>query len=242
MEHKHTDLFLLLLQLKSYLVSMIDTPEKCAGSFNFTEEFLQRRYPELEIKILDLLQEQGLNDDCDIIFDERAHIKFQEIVRAEQPQLSLEKIIEKSGIDSSGIEIINNYLSKYQSTRDRNLQIIIGQLFQIIKAWAHLQIAEEKFDELSALLELDVIRKSETEELEKVGEIADSTHSRITSLSHKYLKMLSDYYFDFGGNIELKNFIDQLELFKKDVEKKYAELFEVHGLNNESSPNDNNSK
>jgi len=242
MEPENTDLFLVLLKLKSYLVSMIDSSENCDGSFNFTEEFLQRRYPDLEPKIIDLLQDQGLNDDCDIVFDENAHIKFQEIVKTEQPQLSLEEIIEKSGIDLNGIEIINNYLIKYQSARDNNLQIIVGQLFQIIKAWAHLQIAEDKFDELSTLLELDVIRKNETKELEKVGEITDSTHSRITSLSHQYLKMLSDYYFDFGGNVELKNFIDQLSLFKKDVEKKYAELFKVHGLNNESSPDDNNSK
>jgi hypothetical protein len=42
--------------------------------------------------------------------------------------------------------------------------------------------------------------------------------------------LLTDYYFHYGGDLTLIEFVEELEKIKVTVFKKYADLFKKHGL------------
>ena len=52
MENEKFNLLFTLLRLKSYLISLIDDPDNCGDTFQFTEEYLSRIYPEKSTEII----------------------------------------------------------------------------------------------------------------------------------------------------------------------------------------------
>ena len=73
------DLFVKLVKLKSYLVSMIDNYNDSPESLYHTEEFLDLRYPEEKDEIIALLKENNIFSDREIVFDTQIHMKFKSI-------------------------------------------------------------------------------------------------------------------------------------------------------------------
>ena len=47
---------------------------------------------------------------------------------------------------------------------------------------------------------------------------------KLKALTNKYLDMLSDYYFNYGGDVQLKTFLFDLKKYIKKVEGKYDNL------------------
>ena len=54
-------------------------------------------------------------------------------------------------------------------------------------------------------------------------------------------KLLTDYYFEYGGNVSLQAFLDKLQKSNSDVAKKYAELFKKYGLDPDEFKQENDS-
>ena len=94
MSSEQFDLFLILLKLKSYLVSLVDKPETENNPFELTEEYLDRKYPDHKEEVLELLVSFKINGDADIAFDEKMHLKFKEMVKAKEGAYNLSSILE----------------------------------------------------------------------------------------------------------------------------------------------------
>ena len=52
-----------------------------------------------------------------------------------------------------------------------------------------------------------------------------ASYKAISKLTQFYLEQLIDYYFTFGGDIPLADFIKSLDDFKSITDEKYKELF-----------------
>lgn len=76
MDSQKQDLFFILLRLKSYLISLIDKAENCENEFKFTEEFLERCFPEEKTEIINILEDNKIYGDCDIVFNDKIHLVF----------------------------------------------------------------------------------------------------------------------------------------------------------------------
>lgn len=98
MSTEQFDLFLILLKLKSYLISLIDNPDFNSESLKLTEEFLDRKYPELTSQVLEMFEEYDIHDDSEIAFNEKIHLKFKEMVKSKAGSLKLDFILEKYNI------------------------------------------------------------------------------------------------------------------------------------------------
>jgi hypothetical protein len=220
------DLFVKLVKLKSYLVSMIDNYDESPESLYHTEEFLDLRFPEEKEEIITLLKENKIVSDREIVFDTQMHMKFKNIAEGMPKGVTLESIFEQVGINSDEFESIEAFLDKYKSKREEELKNIVETLLQLAKLWVqHLEI-ENSADDLLALHEEDVIRPEENEEMEDVSKNSESSLMKLTAITSKYLDMLSNYYFSYGGDIQLKSFVFDLEKYIKKIEAKYKTLLD----------------
>ena len=189
-----------------------------------TEEFLDLRFPQDKEEIISLLKENSVLSDREIVFDTGIHIKFKNIVEGIPKGMSLESIFEKVGISSDEFESIEAFISKYKNQREEELKEIVEILLQLAKLWVnHLEI-ENSVDDLLALHEEEVIRPEEGAVMANADKSSVSSLMKLTALSNKYLDMLSNYFFNYGGDIQLKTFLFDLEKFIKKVEGKYENL------------------
>ena len=79
----------------------------------------------------------------------------------------------------------------------------------------------------------DVIRPDEEKSLDALDDTTAKAFNTISLFTKKYIELLTDYYFTYGGDISLKDFVEDLEKTKKSVAKKYLELFQKYGLDSE---------
>lgn len=225
-----TDLFYILLKLRSYLVSLINSPEECDDTFTFTEEFLDRRYPEMKEIIMDLLLANGINSDYDIAFNEKIVFKFKDMIAETEKRTDISVLLKKYDIDAISLERDRKKLESFQNKRERELNKVIENLFQLAANWAVHRELENKVDDYSTLSEEDLIRPEEEKSFDTLGKNTDASFDKISKLTEKYIHLLTDYYFRYGGDLTLIEFAEELEKIKVSVFKKYADLLKKHGF------------
>lgn len=225
MQPETFDLFLVLIKLKSYLISLIDEPEECYNNLNLTREYFDRRYPEKKDFIIDLLEQNNIHSDCDIVFDEQVHEKFKNIVYGNN-QVDLLSLLNKFEIDSGNL----NDNANLRSERDEKLKQIIKLLFKLTKIWNSRKELEENVEDYAVLLEEEVLRPEEELHLINLDKITSISFETITVLTKRYIELYVDYYFSYGGDVSLKRFVNEIHLIKKLVTKKYYDLYKKNGL------------
>lgn len=232
MSTEQFDLFLILLRLKSYLVSLLDHPSMGSDNLDYTDEFLERKYPERKTEILELLVSNNINCDSEIAFDEKIHTKFKEIIKGKEKAFHLSTILEKLHIENIEETTREKTIEELRSSRDQKLREIVSALLQLARIWSQRSELEEYVDHFSILEEEDLIRPEEIEELGKLDKDTSKSFNAITKLTEIYLEQLTEYYFKYGGDIELADFIKDLDKVKKLFQEKYDDLFKKSGLKN----------
>jgi len=224
------DLFYILLKLRSYLVSLINSPEECDDTFAFTEEFLERRFPEMKEEIMELLIDNGINNDYDIAFNEKIVFKFKDMISGTEKRTDITTLLKKFDIDTISLERDKKKSESFKNERERELNKVIETLFQLAANWAVHRELENKVDDYSTLSEEDLIRPEEEKNYDTLDKNTNASFDKISKLTEKYIHLLTDYYFHYGGDLTLIEFAEGLEKIKVSVFKKYAELFKKHGL------------
>ena len=233
MNSEKSNIFYTLLKLKSYLVSLMDEPAEAYSNFNYTEEYLDRKFPAQKDEIIDLLERNGIYSDSDIAFDEKIIIKFREMTSKKDAQNSLAKILEELEIETRSIGSKEEERSNYIKERGEKLNKILSVLFQLATNWAVLIELEDKVDDYSMLNDEQVLRPDEEKSLDALDDTTSKSFNVISDLTKSYVNLLTDFYFNYGGNLALKDFVEELHELKKNVEKKYYDLFKSHGLDTE---------
>ena len=227
------NLFLTLLKLKSYLASMIDEQSELYNNLNYSKEYLERRYPDKSQVILNLLEENGIYTDAEINFDDKIIYKFRAIANKSEDQVDLLSLLDKLEIEAKDIIKNDGARLSFISEREKKLSEILDSLFQLATNWAVLKELEDKVDNYSILDEEELIRPDEEKNLNTLDNTTSKAFSILSDLTKKYLQELTDFYFTFGGDVALKEFVHELDNVKKSVVKKYSDLFKEHGLDQE---------
>lgn len=230
MSNDKNNLFLTLLKLKSYLASMIDERSDLYNNFNLTNEYLDRRLPGKKSEIISLLEDNGIYSDVEIAFDERIIFKFRAIAEKTKENISLISLLNKLEIEAKDEVIKDEARVNFITEREKRLGEILELLFQLATNWAVLKELEDKVDDYSILDEEEVIRPEEEKNLNALDNTTSRAFNVISDLTKKYIQKLIEYYFTFGGDIALKEFIDELEETRNEVARKYYELFKKSGL------------
>lgn len=230
MEPEKIKLYFILLRLKSYLVSLLDNPDDCSNDFDYTREFLSRRYPERIEEIIDILREHEINSDCDIAFDQNVQAKFKAIVDEEITKIDLETMLTNLEIETKELLQKEKEFDKLKDERENYIKNILASLFQLSKIWVAHKNLQTDIDNYSTLDEEEILRSEEIEELKRLSTDTNLSFDVIAKLTMKYLTELSDFYFHFGGNLNLNNFMNELESLREGIDKKYENLFRKHGL------------
>ncbi len=226
-------LFLTLLKLKSYLASMIDERAEKYNNLNYTKEYLERRYPDMSQAILNLLEENGIFTDSEITFDDKIIFKFRAIADNSKEQMNLISLLNKLEIETKDIALKEGARSSYISEREKKLSEILDLLFQLATNWAVLKEIEDKIDNYSVLDEEEVLRTDEEKNLSELDDTTDKAFAILSHLTIIYLEKLVDYFFTYGGDVALKDFVQELDNVKKSFIVKYSDLFKKHGLDSE---------
>ncbi|KAB2837641.1 MAG: hypothetical protein F9K45_12440, partial [Melioribacteraceae bacterium] len=161
MDSDKKDLYFILLRLKSYLISLIDNAENCDNEFKFTEEFLERCFPDEKNEIINLLENNKIFGDCDIVFNDKIHLVFKKIALQNNSKLDLESILHKFDINSEELIGSQKEIENYIAERENNLKLILETLFNLAKEWAAHKEIESNVDNYSILNDEDVIRPDE---------------------------------------------------------------------------------
>jgi hypothetical protein len=233
MNADHYSLLMILFKLKSYLMSMIDDPKNCSENLEYTEEFLERKYPELKDEIIDLLIENDIKNDCEIAFNEKIQFVFKQIIGQSENHDDLPSILNKFQIDADELQNVQNKLDAMKNERIKRLDNILEILIILTKYWAQHQELENIVDDYSTLEEEDLIRPEEEEDLTVLDKNTAISFNHLSKHTITYLKLLTDYFFKYGGDISLFNFMKDLDNLKSNVVAKYSALFKDHGLDND---------
>lgn len=229
MSNEPNNLLFTLLKIKSFLLSMLETVEEGSKSLELTEEFLERRFPDLKEEILDILISHGITTDAEIAFDQRMHLKFKDISDELDGRQTLEKLLKEFEI-IIGADKNEKVLDSIKLEREEKLKIVVSHLLKLAKVWTiHNQI-EAEVDDFSKLTDEELIRPDEEKKLELLTEKTAESFTLISSLTHQYLELFAEYYFNYGGDIPLDNFLKELEELKEFTAGKYRDLFIKHGL------------
>ncbi len=230
MTNKNFDNFLILLRVKSYLISMLDEPDSSAISLELTEEYLGKKYPEKKEEILHMLNSHQIVSDSQIAFDENIHLKFRKIIIDEHKNEDIQAILEKYNINALNTTPKERTIENYRADREKRLKEIITVLLQIAKSWTERGQLEDDFEDYSLLSEEEMIRPTEEQKLGSLNEDTSKSYQRISDFTQLYLELLIDYFFHFGGDLTLIQFLQSLEESKKSASKKYYELIKKSGI------------
>ncbi|NLT49595.1 MAG: hypothetical protein GXX85_01595 [Ignavibacteria bacterium] len=230
MENKKFDLFFTLLRLKSYLVSLLDSPDDSPEELVYTAEFLERKFPSVKDDVLKLLQDNDIFTDATIAFDETIHIKFKEIVEAKFNSFELGKILDELSIKSESSGSRSVKIEIWQKERSEKLNKILGLLYQLAKNWIIHKDLENKIDDYSILENEELLRPEEEKKLLEFGTSGAASFEIISEQSKKYIELLIDYYFNYGGDIPLNDFVLYLEKVRNMLDNRYKALFKKYGL------------
>jgi hypothetical protein len=229
MTQKRFDLLFTLLKLKSYLISLVDDQEEVVSSFQYTDEYLSRKAPDRKDEIMDLLKENGINSDIDIAFDEQVHLKFKEIAMKTISIVDLPKFLDELQIESAELKKSDTHVAE----REEKLKEILGILFKIAKSWTIRKELETDVDNYSTLAEEDVIRPDEKKIVTGLGNVTSISFEQISKQTIYYLEQMIDYYFYYGGDLNLEKFLESLGQIRDLVTSKYLELFRNSGMDEE---------
>ncbi len=199
-------------------------------SFEYTEEYLLRKYPERKEEVIQLLKENKIESDGQIAFDENIQHKFKEIVIGPDSPQKLSEILDKFQIAAISDTLKEKILDGIKHSRQQKLKEIVSVLLQLARIWTKRNEIENSIEDFSLLDEEDLIRPEELRELGQLDHATSVSYKTISKLSEIYLEQLADYYFRFGGDVSLVQFIDSMEEFKRIVSLKYRDLFNEHGL------------
>ncbi len=233
MNSDKSNLFLTLLKLKSYLVSMIDERKDEFDNFNLTSEYLERRFPEKKREIITILEDNGIYSDSEIAFNDKIILQFRAIANRAKSNRDLMSLLKELEIEAKDISGVDSSRLSYISEREKKVTKILDLLFQLATNWAVLKELEDKVDDYSVLDEEEVIRPEEEKSLSYLDNNASQAFNLITDLTKKYINDLIDYYFTFGGDLALKDFVDSLNDLGASVNKKYSDLFKRFGFDPE---------
>src|SRR4030042_2865105 len=142
MEPERIKLYFILLRLKSFLVSFLDSPEDCEDNFIYTEEFLGRRYPDKREEIINMLREYDVKNDCEIAFDHNIQFKFRAMVDKGNTKVDLEIVLNNLEIEINDSLLKDKEIGKIRLKREEEIKNILASLFKLSKIWIahkHLQ-------------------------------------------------------------------------------------------------------
>jgi hypothetical protein len=227
MSSENFNLFYILVKLKFYLVGLLDSPEK-STTFYLTEEFLDRRVPDRKPEIMKTLKTYGISSDSEIAFDDSVILKFREIVKEKEQRKDITDILQNFAIESNALD--TPLSDEYRSEREKLVHDLLESLFQLSSNWVMHKELENKFEDYSILDEEEVIRPDEEEKLNVLNSNTSTSFKMITALTTHYIDLLAEFYFRYGGDIQLKEFWNNLDKIKLDIETKYKDLFRNSGL------------
>lgn len=230
MSEENEDIFFILLRLKSFLLAMINNPDECTQDFTYTEEYLERKYPEKAEEILSLLIEHKLTNDCDIAFNEKVHIIFKDIASSFSNNLDLNSILSKYEIETLSTETKDSELEAIRLEKEQKIKRIVLTLFQVAKIWSSHNDIDNTIDNFSFLEDIELIRPEEMKKLNELDRSSQASFKTIKELTSTYIREMIDYLFRYGGDFTLKEFSENLEELNKLISGKYKELFNSSGL------------
>ena len=229
MSNEPNNILFTLLKIKSFLLSMLESVEDGSDNLELTEEFLERRFPDSKEEILEILISHGISTDAEIAFDQKIHLKFKNISDELDGKQTLEELLHEFEI-VIGQDKKDKVLDSMKLEREEKLKILVSHLLKLAKVWTiHNQI-EAEVDDYSKLTDEELIRPDEENNFEQLTEKTAESFTIISSLTHQYLELFAEYYFNYGGDIPLENFLKELEELKKFTAGKYRDLFIKHGL------------
>ncbi|MBA4406823.1 hypothetical protein C0389_06075 [bacterium] len=230
MANEQFELFIILLKLKSYLISLLDAPSLDYENFEYSEEFLLRKYPDRKEEVLELLRANNIENDSQIAFNENIQQKFKEIVIGLESSNKLSDILNRFQIASISESLKEITLDDIKQSREQKLKEIVSILLQLARIWTKRAEIENNIEDFSLLDEEDLIRPEELTELDLLDHETSVSYKTISKLTQIYLEQLAEYYFKFGGDVSLMKLIEDLDEFKQIVSLKYKNLLSEHGL------------
>jgi hypothetical protein len=219
MKEEKNNLFLTLLKLKSYLVSMIDEPGEQSGSLKMTEQYLDLKFPNRKVEIINLLEDNNIYSDNEIAFDGKIIFKFKSIANKTKPKSDLMEILNKLDIEAKDIILNETARISLATEREKKSCEILFVLFQLSTNWEVLKDLEEKADNFSALNAEELIRPDEEKSFNALDSTTLKAVDTISIFTKRYLELLTDYYYTYGGGESLKEFMEDLERIKNQLRK-----------------------
>ncbi len=240
MNNEKYDLFMLLLKLKSYLVSMVDDDTDDSSGLYYTEEYLRAKYPDKKDEVLSMLHRYKLESDYEIVFNEQVHHIFKSMVDGESNVRNLDNILKQQKINSFSPSEVEKFLENFQLNRNNTIKEMVGLLLNVTKLWSDYHEIESQVDDYIELDEKEVLRPDEEEKFQALDKTASKSLDEISLLTKEYLELWIDFLFKFGGDVQLREFTAQFEKLKESVDYYYNELFLKSGLHPKGDNEDSN--
>ncbi|MCH8170035.1 MAG: hypothetical protein IIB07_02745 [Bacteroidetes bacterium] len=225
-----SEILLTLVKLRYFLISLIESPEECYDNFNISEEFFERRNITNGNELLEKLQDNGINNDCDIAFNKDIHNIFKIVSQDFSSNPDLKSMLEEFEIEVNEALIKEDNISKFRREREEKLNEIINILFKLAKEWSMHHEIEDSIDDFNTLDDVELLRPDEEKQLDVLGDNAVYSFDIISKQTEKYIELLSDYYFKYGGDLILAGFVNDISNLKSVVAKKYSNLSKENGL------------
>ncbi len=233
MPTNQSEILLILVKLRYYLVSLIQSPEECFDNFNISEEFFERKNLTNGEELLSKLQENGVNNDCDIAFNKDIHNIFRIVAQDFSTNPDLNSMLKDFEIKTNELHMKEDNISKFQRKREENLNEIIATLFKLAKNWSMHHEIENSIDDFNVLDDVELLRPDEEKQLDVLGDNSVYSFDVISKQTEKYIELLTDYYFKYGGDLILAGFVNDISNLKSEVAKKYSNLSKENGLDSE---------
>ena len=225
-----SETLLTLVKLRYYLISLIENPEECYDNFNISEEFFERSNITNGNELLEKLQDNGINNDCDIAFNKDIHNLFKIVSQDFSPNPDLISMLKEFEIEVNETLLKEDNISKFRREREEKLNEIINILFKLAKEWSMHHEIEDSIDDFNTLDDVELLRPDEEKQLDVLGDNAVYSFDIISKQTEKYIELLSDYYFKYGDDLILAGFVNDISNLKSVVAKKYSNLSKENGI------------
>ncbi len=225
-----SEILITLVKLRYYLISLIESPEECYDNFNISEEFFERRNINNGQELIERLQDNGISNDCDIAFNKDIHNIFKIVAKDFSSNPDLKSMLEEFEIKVNEAHIKEDNISKFRREREEKLNVIINILFKLAKNWSMHHEIEDSIDDFNVLDDVELLRPDEEKQLDVLGDNSVYSFDIISKQTEKYIELLSDYYFKYGGDLILASFVNDISNLKSEVAKKYSNLSKKNGL------------
>src|SRR5690606_17931497 len=130
------------------------------------------------------------------------------MISGTEKRTDISELLKKYEIDSISLERDRKKLESFRNERERELNKVIETLFQLAANWAVHRELENKVDDYSTLSEEELIRPDEAKSYDTLGKNTYASFDKISKLTEKYIHHLTDYYFQYGGDLTLIEFVE----------------------------------